>query len=412
MIEREDLSLKPVPMSERVGWKAPLFNILGSNVAISELMVGGALIAGMTFKNLIFTSIIGNLILVLILSIQGYIGSKEGLNTYVLAESVFGDVGGKWIISSILGITSFGWFGIQAGVAGLSVQKIFPSINLTFAVIILGLLMMLFAVLGFNSMAKFNYVAVPPLIILMVWGLYKSISVSGTQAIVNYVPSSDMGLVEGINMVVGLIIVGAIISPDQLRYTRGLKDILVIGIIGFAFISVFQQIAAGVLAMGAPTWDITEVLAGLGFNKIAFIILLLAAWSTNISNAYSGGLALKTVFPNMKRDNLTLIAGLIGTAIAASGIIFKFQNFLSILSMTVSSIAGVMWVEYYIINKQKLVKRLGINWVAIVSWLVGFVVSYITTKINFGVPPINGIILAGLLYYIILKINNKDIVTN
>ena len=412
MVEREDLSLKPIPMSERVGWRAPLFNILGSNVAISELMVGGALIAGMTFKNLIFTSIIGNLILVLILSIQGYIGSKEGLNTYVLAESVFGDIGGKWIISSILGITSFGWFGIQAGVAGLSVQKIFPNINLTFAIIILGLLMMLFAVLGFSSMAKFNYIAVPPLIILMIWGLYKSISISGTQTIVNYVPSGEMSLIEGINMVVGLIIVGAIISPDQLRYTKGLKDILIIGIIGFAFISVFQQIAAGVLAMGAPTWDITEVLAGLGFNKIAFLILLLAAWSTNISNAYSGGLALKTLFPNMKRNSLTLIAGLVGTFIAATGIIFKFQDFLSVLSMTVSSIAGVMWVEYYIINRQKLIKRQGVNWIAIISWLSGFAISYLTTNISFGIPPINGIIFAGLLYYVVFKLTGREIANN
>lgn len=412
MIEKDDLSLKSIPKSERVGWRAPLFNILGSNVAISELMVGGALIAGMTFKNLVLTSIIGNLILVLILSIQGYIGSKEGLNIYVLAESVFGDVGGKWIVSLILGITSLGWFGIQAGVAGLSVQKIFPDLNLTLTIIVLGLLMMVFAVFGFKSMAKFNHIAVPPLIILMIWGLYKSISVSGVQAIVNYTPSGQIGLVEGINMVVGLIIVGAIISPDQLRYTRGLNDILIIGFVGFALISVFQQIAAGVLAMGAPSWDITEVLAGLGFHNIAFLILLLAAWSTNVSNAYSGGLALKTIFPNMKRNNLTLIAGLIGTVIAASGIIFKFEDFLSILSMTVSSIAGIMWVEYYVINKQKLIKRSGTNWIAIASWLLGFGVSHVTTELDFGIPPINGIIFAGLLYYVIFKLTNKNVVIN
>ena len=45
MPEKEELILNPVPASERTGWKAPLFNILGCNVAISELMVGGALIA-------------------------------------------------------------------------------------------------------------------------------------------------------------------------------------------------------------------------------------------------------------------------------------------------------------------------------------------------------------------------------
>ncbi len=404
MQEREDLILNPVPQSERTGWAAPLFNMLGCNVAISELMVGGALIAGMTFNNLIITSIVGNLILVLMILIQGYIGCKEGLNTYVLAKGAFGEIGGKWVISLILGITSFGWFGVQAGVAGLSVQKIFPSINLTLAIIVLGLLMMVFAVYGFKTMAKFNYIAIPPLIILMIWGLYKALNTYGADAIINYTPSAPIGLLEGVNMVVGLIIVGAIISPDQLRYSRGIKDIFIIGFVGFALISVFQQVAAGVIAMEAPTWDITQVLANLGFGWIAFLILLLASWSTNIANAYSGGLALKNVFPNLKRKTLTLIAGGVGTIIAASGIIFKFQGFLSFLSMTVPAIGGIMWCEYYIIQKKKLVIRENINWLAIIAWVAGFLVSYATTKAHIGLPPINGILSAGLLYYVLVKI--------
>lgn len=407
--EREDLVLNPVPENERTGWGPPLFNILGSNVAISELMVGGALIAGMTFKNLVLTSIIGNLILVIILTIQGYIGSKEGLNTYVLAKGAFGEIGGTWIISIILGITSFGWFGIQAGVAGLSVQKIFPNINLRLAIVVLGLLMMLFAVMGFKAMAKFNYVAIPPLIILMIWGVIKSVGTNGGQTIANYVPSGNISIIEGLNMVIGLIIVGAVISPDHLRYTRGFKDILIVGLVGFATVSVFQQVAAGILAMNAPTWDITEVLSNLGFSWIAFLILLLAAWSTNISNAYSGGLALKNVFPNFTRKTLTLIAGTIGTIIAAAGIVFKFQDFLSFLSMTVSSVAGIMWVEYYIIQDRKFIIRKGINWTAVISWLLGSIICYITTLLNMGIPPLNSIISSGLSYYILEKFNNKKV---
>jgi len=408
MQEREELILNPVPQEERTGWGPPLFNILGCNIAISELMVGGALIAGMTLNNLIITSIAGNLLLVLILLIQGYMGTKEGLNTYVLAEEAFGEVGGKWIISLILGITSFGWFGIQAGVAGLSVQKIFPGINLTITVIILGILMVIFAVYGFKTMALFNYVAIPPLIVLMIWGLIKTLGINGTQAIASYVPSQHLSLIEGINMVVGLIIVGAVISPDYLRYTKGIKDILIVGLVGFAIISIFQQVSAGIIAMQTPTWDITEVLAKLGFNWIAFVILLLAAWSTNLSNAYSGGLALKNVFPNIQRTVLTFIAGIIGTIIAASGIIFKFQGFLSFLSMMVPSIAGIMWVEYYFIQKRKFVIRKDVNWLAFISWLGGFLVSYLSTKYKYGLPPINGIISSGIIYYILEKAFAKE----
>lgn len=400
-------SIKRVEDHERVGWKAPLFNILGSNVAISELMVGGALVAGMTFKQLLATSIIGNLMLVFILILQGNIGMREGLDTYSLAESTFGLKGGKWIISLILAITSFGWFGVQAGVAGLSLLRIFPNLNLTISVIVLGLLMMCFAVLGFSAMAKFNYLAVPPLIIMMIWGMFKALSINGFESILSYTPASQMTIVEGLNIVIGVVIVGTIISPDQLRYTRSLKDIVIISIIGFALISLFQQVSAGVLAMDSPSWDITEVLENLGFNWVAFLILLLAAWSTNVSNAYSGGLALNTVFPTMKRETLTIIAGLIGTAIAASGIIFKFQEFLGLLSMTISGITGVMWVDYYILNKKSLKFKEGTNVVAILSWIVAFVVSFLTDRYGIFIPPINAIIVGGLLYYLLMSIKER-----
>lgn len=398
MAEREELILNPIPSEERTEWKAPLFNILGCNVAISELMVGGALIAGLSLKNLISVSIAGNLLLVLILSIQGYMGCKEGLNTYVLAQGAFGKKGGQVIISLLLGITSFGWFGIQAGVAGLSVQKIFPNVNLTAAIVVLGILMVLFAVMGFKTMAMFNYLAVPPLILLMLWGLFRIAANGNLDALFAYTPQAPISITQGVNTVVGLIIVGAVISPDYLRYTKGFKDIVYIGIIGFALISIFQQVAAGIIAMQAPSWDITEVLAAQGFHAIAFVILLLAAWSTNLSNAYSGGLALKTLFPNFSRTTLTLIAGLIGTAIAASGIIFKFVAFLSFLSMLVPSIAGVMWAEYYIVRKRRLVIEEGINKAALAAWLLGSASSWLTTYYSIGLPPINGIFISAAAF--------------
>jgi cytosine permease len=402
MAEREDLILNPVPQKERTGWRAPLFNIMGCNVAISELMVGGALIAGLSLRGMIGVSIIGNLLLVLILFIQGSIGCREGLNTYVLAQGVFGRKGGQIIISLILAVTCFGWFGVQAGVAGLSVQKIFPNVNLTIAIVILGLIMMIVAAMGFKSMAIFNYVAVPPLVLLMIWGLYRIVSQGNLSQIINYVPQNPISIMEGINMVVGLIIVGAAISPDYLRYTKGPKDVLIIGLLGFAVISVFQQISAGIIAMQAPSWDITEVLASQGFHGIAFVILLLAAWSTNLSNAYSGGLALKTFLPKFSRTVLTVIAGLIGTAIAAAGIIFRFTNFLSFLTMLVPPIIGVMWTDYYILKKRHFEIAPGINWPAVAAWLLGSLAAWLSTQYALALPSIIGIIVSGLFTYLFL----------
>lgn len=407
MKEREDLILNPVPKSERIGWGAPLFNVLGTNIALSALMVGGTLIGGLTFKDVILASVIGNLILVAIFVIQGNIGSREGLNTYVIATGPFGEIGGRWVISLVLGITSFGWFGIQAGVAGLSVQQIFPGINVTLAIIILGFLMVIVATLGFRTMALFNYIAIPPLVILLIWGVYRSMGLEGSVSLSEYVPADPMTFTTGIDLVVGMIIVGAVISPDYLRYTRNLVDVLIVGIVAVGLVTVFQQVAAAAMSVSAPSWDITQVLSNLGFGWIAFVILVLAAWSTNLSNAYSGGLALKNVFQNVNRTTLTFISGTIGTIIAALGFINLFQDFLSFLSSTVSAIAGIIWVEYYIIQKKKLVVRKGTNWLAIIAWVAGIIVANISSVYSLGIGAINSILAAGIVYFILIKAFDK-----
>ncbi len=77
---------------------------------------------------------------------------------------------------------------------------------------------------------------------------------------------------------------------------------------------------------------------------------------------------------------MTLVAGLIGTIIAATGIIFKFQSFLSFLGIAVPAIAGIMWCEYYFIQGRTYKHREGINWIAVISWLIGFAASYYSSN--------------------------------
>jgi len=397
---KEEENKSRIPESERVGWGKPLFSMLGCNVAVTSLMVGGGLISGLTVKNVIIASIIGNLILALIVYIQGNIGLREGLDTYTLTEMAFGAKGNKWVVSLIFAITLFGWFGIQAGLAAKSIQKIFPSLsNFTVLAIIAGLIMTYFAAKGFHSIAWFNYIVIPPVVLLILIGLVKTLNMYGIKDIWMYTPQNPIGLVEGIDMVVGLIICGAITSADYTRYCRKSSDVAIVGLIGFAVVSVFQQIGAALISISSPSWDITEVLYGLGYHWIAFVILIGAAWSTNLVSAYSGGLALSNIFPKYKRSTLTVVAGLIGTILAAFNIIQKFTSFLSFMGVIYGPIIGVLWAEYYLVKKKYYVDK-DVNWPAIIIALIGAIMCYITSINNIGISSINGLLISFILYSI------------
>lgn len=409
-VENEEMVQSRIPDSEKAGVAGPLFAVLGCNVAVTELMVGGGLISGLTMKQTIAATVIGNLILAFIAYFQGYIGMKEGLNTYVLTEMAFGKKGNKILVSSVMAITLFGWFGMQAGLATLSVQKIFPNItNYTITAIIVGIVMTYFAAKGFYAISWFNYIVIPPLFILILWGMIKTSNNYGLANIWTYIPKEPINLITGINMVVGLCMCGAIISCDYTRYCRKPKDVAIVSVVGFTLISLFQEIGGAIISITAPSWNIVDVLADLGFNWIAFIILIGAAWSSNLVSAYSGGMALKNIFSKYSRVHLTIIAGAIGTILAAFNIVQKFTSFLNLMSVVYGPIAGILWVEYYFVKKQKYIVDKEVNYPGIIMALIGAVVCYITSKNNFGISAVNGLLTSSILYFLYKKANiNKN----
>ena len=82
---------------------------------------------------------------------------------------------------------------------------------------------------------------------------------------------------------------------------------------------------------------------------------MLATWTTNVTNAYSGGLALSNLlgFDESKFKVTTGISGAIGTLLAAFGLLNAFQGFLSLMSALIPPLAGVIIAAYWITGRGK-----------------------------------------------------------
>ena len=158
--------------------------------------------------------------------------------------------------------------------------------------------------------------------------------------------------------------------------------------------------------------------AGLPF--IGLVALVLATWTTNVSNAYSGGLALSVLLgQDEKKSQLTTaIAGIIGTVLAAVGILNSIQGFLSLLSAIVPALMGVMIADYWIIGKGKTENfeiRKGFYAPGVISFVLGALIACMTggtfatipflafLNIPFFIGPINGIVVALVVYVVIAK---------
>ncbi|SHM90404.1 cytosine permease [Caldanaerovirga acetigignens] len=405
----EQHALDPIPENERRPWYNIALIWAGAMICVSSLMVGGAIVQGMPIFKAIAAGAIGYVIIIIFMTFQGMQGSDLGVPTVVASSSAFGREGARFIISSILAISTIGWFGVQANVAGSAFSQILNlwlglNVPVWLSGLIWGIIMLTTAVYGYRALEYLNYIAIPSLIILSIWGLIKVISSYGMTNVINYVPKDNFSWSYAIGLSVGGFAVGGVIAPDFSRYARYRKDAVLSGFIGVLPTGIFLLVVGALLTVVGGTYDITIAVTKIGLGFVGAIILVLATWTTNTVNAYSGGLAIVNLFKmkNELRPLMTFLAGAIGTLLAVMGILNYFTSFLILLTAGIPPIAGSMIADYWIMKKGD--KKLWeseiseINWAGIISWALGFIAALF---VKVGISAINGIVVAIISYLVL-----------
>jgi cytosine permease len=408
-----------VTEDKRQSWVSLAAVWTGAMVCIPCLMIGGFLSQGYSWVSMILPIIIGYGIICLYMCFLGMEGCDIGQPTVTMAAGALGEIGSRFIISIIIAVSCIGWFGIQASVCGSSFTNMVagmggPEIPVPVSSIIWGVIMLLTAMFGYNSVKYLNYVAVPLLIIVFIYAIIRVlIQGNGMGEVLAYPHGTPMTFVAGVNMVVATFAVGGVISADYSRYAKNRGDVIKSTVLGVLPSGMVVLLVGGACAIAAGQYDITQVLQALGVPAIGLVALILATWTTNVANAYSGGLGVSNIFglDESKFKITTGIAGLLGTILGAFGIMAQFSTFLNIMTSFIPPVAGVVIASYWIIGKGKkesfAVKE---NWniAGIIAYIVGAVIAYITSSVApFFIAPINGIVISIVLYVVLAKLTKK-----
>ncbi|WP_239253450.1 cytosine permease [Listeria ilorinensis] len=404
-------------------WASLAFVWTGAMICVPSLLIGGTLIAGMPLWEALLTAFIGYGIIVVFMIYQGMQSSDLQRPTVRVASQVFGEQGSKKIISIILAISCLGWFGIQANVCGVAFSQFLALYGIEFPVwlssLVWGVIMLLSAIYGIKILNILNYVAVPILLLVCIYALIVSLRDGGLQQIAAYRPEIPLPFLTGLSVTIGSFALGAVIAGDYSQYTKSRTGVVKAAIIGILPSGVLMIAVGAILTITAGTADITSVFAKLGMPVLGVIALILATWTTNAVNAFSGGIAIVNVF-NISKEKEKLavaIAGGAGTLLAVIGILNHFVPIMSVLSAMVPPVAGVMIASYWLVQKgdpSKWHVTPGINWLGVLSWMIGAVIACAPVIVSFfpSLPqlpnqPLIGIVLALAIYLIGRKVTDK-----
>lgn len=412
-----DEPMTPVPLDQRQNWVTPAVIFGGLEFCVPILMIGATLIGAFGIKGMVpvvlFTFLIltwgGN-------TLSGYIGAKTGLSSSVIARQGFGDKQAKFIIALVIGVISMGWWAIQTSVTGNALCVIlgidYTANRFAWAIVtvIVGFLFAIPSIIGYSSMKWTDYLAVPCGLLLCVAGIYLALKNVGWSNIMNYQGSGDVSFAAGVTMLLGMNVSQFVIAADYTRYAkpRWKDNILIpLGIIAIGIPLVF---IGAIMAAGNGTADIVAVMQNLGFPVWGFIVLWLASWTSQLVNNYTMGLSFSNIMnvtSNKGRATVTLVGTVLSIILSLWGILEHFQDLLSLAALLYPAIAGVMFVDFFA-RKEKWTDKLGWNFMATLAMVIGTAVGYVTTYVvKVGIPPLQSLLITGIVYYVAMKIKAK-----
>ena len=419
----EQRGVEIVPKDERTVGFWDLFVIWGGFSIIMTNFLLGALGVGIGIGPAIVAHMIGILIVAGVVWLGTLLGSEQGIAGTVAMRSAFG-INGRYIASIVMFVVGVGWFGVQTGMVGSAayeiVKDLVPAVAFTPKVwmVIMGVLMASVAIFGYGAIVWLNRLAIPGLILLLVWLTYKIVTVYSDKLDSFQAPGGTTFFVV-VNLLPAGMAAALILGADYGRYVKSPRATLgapLSVIVFFAIVAILGVVSAAV----AGNWDPVQIFVSLGLGAFGLLMLILAAWTTNVTNIYVASLALSNM-SGWLRVRTSVIASIAGILLALGGI-YSFQglvNYLTLITALLIPTTGVLVVDYFVRNRrQMLADELfkkedsaywfykGWNVRAVVAWATGAIVTVAVP--DSWIPAVSAMIVSGAVYYL-LTINTETV---
>lgn len=383
--------------------------------SIPTFMTGIELFALLSWQQVAITLLIGGVLLTLVGGLMGSIGAITRKNSYMLVQVAFGARGAK-LLNMLFAISLIGWFGLNLDLFSSSVAAILnyedPDNALSIGIeAVVGVLMIITTMYGFNIINRLSIVLVPVMVVVSVVLLYQSLAVTSFEHFTSVMRNTNSTISQGVSLIVGVIIIGAIILPDITRFSRQRRGGVYTAFWSYLVAQSAVIIIAGYAAYALNADNILDVLLAMGIGSWSLLIIISGSWILNALNLYSAQLAVTASLPRIQQNVVAIGLGVVGMFAAFANILEIFVLFLSILTAVFIPVAGIIAIDFFVLNRHAYLAPISSQLQptmrsdhksALIAWAVGAgIASYDlfepTTFIT-GITALDAIIVSAVLH--------------
>lgn len=412
-VEKEALfGILPVMKNERLyGFLDAILVLSGYCIATWSYTQGSYLATLVGFKQLLIGAFLGAILMLAIYQLPVILSTRYGIDIWIWLKSVFGHKG-VTIMTVVIILINYPWYAVCADLFASSMENLVNLFGLQlpdFAPVILRLLCVgigtVIAYRGIGAITHTTRILVPLLLALgvivvivgftsvpfdVIWN-YQPDTSQYSNNIIPYIISIEANFAFVITLVGGMAEVPRLVKKEKAGFWAG---VIGQGVSGSFFVVVGAVMAIAMqYVTGEMIDDPTVMLATLSVPALALSSLLLVAFAnigTQAVGSYIYGVMLKSSFKRANYHTLILILALYVAVLCVWGkIVDYFGSFLTISACIYAPLASLLFVDFFIVRKQKLSLRsayrlkgyhaydytCGINWVGFVCVIAGVAMS-------------------------------------
>ena len=414
----------PVPKHKLHNWTHFAGLYAAEHVAATEFVIGATFVAlGAKTMDIILGLLIGNVLAVLSWTlITSPIAVETRLSLYTYLNKIAGDSMSKlynWANILIFTVISAAMVTVSSTAVrfafGIPAQLDWYPTNLWFVLIVLlvGMFVVFVAIYGFKAVSDFSGICAPWLFTMFASGaivLMPALSLDvlgftlpsswadfvdiGNQSIwtgVNSDGKPGIGLVEviGFGWAANTITHFGLIDMALLRFAKK-KHYGLATSTGMLFGHYIAWIAAGIMGAGTAV-ILGESIVQLDPGDVAyyalgwsgFVIVIVAGWTTAITNLYRAGLAAQAIYTNHSLRKTTMIVGVAMIIVACFPFVFsQILPLLTYAGLLVVPVGAIVFTEHQIFPKIGYTRywskfqEYKNSSPAVLSWIIGLIFGF------------------------------------
>ena len=346
----------------------------GAGVSIAEILTGTYL-APLGMGKGLAAILIGHIIGCLMLFLAGVIGGRVRKSAMETVKMSFGQKGS--ILFAVLNVLQLvGWTAIMIYDGALAADGVMHTGRWIWCLVI-GVLIILWIVIGITNLGKINTVAMAALFLLSLI-LSKVIFAGGGAG----APSDDsMTFGAAVELAVAMPLSWLPLISDYTREAEKPFTATLVSVVVYSLVSIFMYMIGMGAAIFTGEYDIAQIMLKTGFGVVGLLIIVFSTVTTTFLDAYSAGVSSVSISSRIKEKWAAIVVTVIGTVAAIVYPMDNITNFLYLIGSVFAPMIAVQVADYFLLKKADAEKS-AFQWRNLIVWLIGFVIYRVLMHVD------------------------------